>query len=124
MRKRYVLSQAELDELYAACRPVPYIVVGGYAPRSPQENANDAWCALGKKLGFDGMTVQPTGEGDRYFTADVLVEFSQDGDQRCAVRPGFRNLQLDEAGFGATDAEALADLELREKAAAHMGEGI
>jgi hypothetical protein len=43
------------------------------------------------------------------------VIYSQDGDKRCATRPGFVDLQESPAGFGETDAEALADLERNEK---------
>lgn len=38
------------------------------------------------------------------------VIYSQDGNMRQAVRPGFVNLQESPAGFGATDEEALNDL--------------
>ena len=74
MRKRYVMTEDQLNKMLEACKPVPYIVVGGVAPRSPQENANAAWCELGRVMGFDGMTVRPTGEGDRYFTAEEQVD--------------------------------------------------
>lgn len=33
-----------------------------------------------------------------------------DGDMWCAVGPDFRNLAIDPAGFGKTEAEAVADL--------------
>ena len=37
---------------------------------SPQDNANRAWERLGKKMGFDHMTVAPIpGKGPRFFTA-------------------------------------------------------
>ena len=42
------------------------------------------------------------------------VIFSQDGNQRQAVRPGFVDLQESLAGFGDTNDEALADLERQE----------
>lgn len=70
MRREYEMTPAQLDRILDACRPVPYMVFGGIEPRSPQENANDAWCDLGREMGFDGMTVQPTGRGDRFFTAE------------------------------------------------------
>jgi len=67
-RTNYEMTQEDLDAILAACKPVPYMVMGGMAPRSQQENANAAWEALGLKMGFDHMTVQP-GHGDRFFTA-------------------------------------------------------
>jgi hypothetical protein len=72
MRKEYEMTQAQLDKILEASKPVPYMVFGGMEPRSPQENANDAWKALGTELGFDHMTVRPNGKGDRFFTADSL----------------------------------------------------
>jgi hypothetical protein len=74
MRKEYEMTQAQLDAILNACKPVPYMVFGGMEPRSPQENANDAWAALGKEMGFDHMTVRPNGKGDRFFSADALSE--------------------------------------------------
>lgn len=68
-RTNYEMTEQDLKDIMEACKPVPYIVIGGHAPSSPQENANRAWEALGKKMGFDHMTVQPTGRGDRFFTA-------------------------------------------------------
>jgi len=64
------MTQAQLDKILDACKPVPYLVIGGHEPRSPQENANDAWKALGDELGFDYMTVEPASGGNRFFTAE------------------------------------------------------
>ena len=72
MRKEYEMSEEQEKEILNACKSVPYIIVGGRPPRSPQENANDAWCALGKVMGFDGMTVEPNGKGTRFFTAEEV----------------------------------------------------
>ncbi len=73
MRKEYEMTAEQEAKLLEACRPVTYMVIGGVMPRSPQENANDAWCALGREMGFDGMTVEPSSKGQRFFTA-VPVE--------------------------------------------------
>lgn len=59
MRKEFTMTKEQCEKLLDACKPVPYMVFGGREPRSPQENANDAWCALGREMGFDGMTVKP-----------------------------------------------------------------
>jgi hypothetical protein len=72
VRKEYEMTQAQLDAILAACKPAPYMVANGMEPLSPQENANDAWAALGQEMGFDHLTVRPNGKGDRFFTADSL----------------------------------------------------
>ena len=72
MRKEFEMSEEQLNKILAACKPVPYIIVGGIAPRSPQENANAAWKSLGKEMGFDYLTVKPTQKGNRFFTANTL----------------------------------------------------
>jgi len=68
-RVTYEMTQEDLDRILDACKPVPYMVIGGHAPSSPQDNANAAWSALGRKMGFDYMTVQPDGRSSRSFTA-------------------------------------------------------
>ncbi len=68
-RTSYEMTQEDLDTILEACKPVPYIIIGGREPPSQQENANLAWASLGKKMGFDSMTVGPSLKGDRYFTA-------------------------------------------------------
>ena len=72
MRKQFELSDDQFDTLVEECKPVRYMVFGGMPPSSPQENANRAWCALGREMGFDGMTVEPVpGSGDKVFTAEA-----------------------------------------------------
>jgi predicted TIM-barrel fold metal-dependent hydrolase len=77
MRKRFEVSEEQLQQILGCCKPVPYLVFGGIPPRSPQENANAAWSELGRTMGFDYMTVKPTGEGDRFFTAEVTQKHEQ-----------------------------------------------
>ena len=77
-RVEYELSEEDHAALLEACQPVPYIVVGGYPPSSPQQNANAAWAALGRKMGFNGGTVQPVvGKSQRFFTAVPLETGAQ-----------------------------------------------
>ena len=81
MRKEYKMTQAQLDGLLSACKPVPYMVFGGREPPSPQENANAAWCALGRELGFDGMTVRPVeGKDITHFTAEAAKSPDKEGE--------------------------------------------
>lgn len=72
-RKEFELTTEQFDKLIEACRPVSLIMLQCGMPRSPQQNANDAWRALGKELGFDGMTVEPSSKGQRFFTAEVAA---------------------------------------------------
>lgn len=79
-RKEFELSPADLQELLEACRPVPYIVVGGMPPPSPQSTANAAWKHLGAKLSFDWKTVRPVlGKGQEFFTAEEVK--AKDGEE-------------------------------------------
>jgi len=64
------MTKERHTELLEACKPVPYMVIGGIEPRSQQENANAAWQRLGIELGFDSSSVLPVqGKSSRYFTA-------------------------------------------------------
>lgn len=77
MKRRFEMTQADLDELLDACRPVPYMVFGGIPPRSPQENANAAWQSLGARMGFDAMTVeQIPGADQKCFLAEPVEQES------------------------------------------------
>ena len=71
-RREYQLTEEQHKKLLEACKPTPVMYLSGGRPmfQSPQENANDAWAALGRELGFDGATVQPvSGKDSRFFTA-------------------------------------------------------
>lgn len=71
-RRQFEMSQADLDGIVAkikAARETPLIATHCGMPPSIQQVANEAWAELGGRLGFDPMTVQPTGRGDRFFTA-------------------------------------------------------
>ena len=71
MRREYTMTDKQLKALLDACRPVPYMVVGGIEPPSQQENANRAWQALGAEMGFQWDTVEPVqGKSAKTFTAE------------------------------------------------------
>lgn len=77
MRKEFTMSKEQLEKLLDACKPVPYMIIGGIVPRSPQENANAAWARLGEEMGFEPMSAQPVkGKGMEVFTAEVLEKLS------------------------------------------------
>lgn len=68
-RKQYEMTQDDLDKLLEACRPVPMIMLQCGTPPTPQERANAAWAELGKRMGFDYMTVKPAGSDPKQFSA-------------------------------------------------------
>ncbi len=69
-RTNYEMTEEDLTTMLAASQPVRCMQIGSYSPRTPQENANRAWAALGKKMGFDHMTVRPhPSKGNRFFSA-------------------------------------------------------
>ena len=111
-RQNFEMSEQDLSALLDAMRPVPMIALQCGTPRSVQERANDAWAALGKKMGFDHMTVRPTGRGDRFFSAVPTAKphVFRDGNAWCATWPDFIDLQQSSAGFGDTPEEAIEEL--------------
>ena len=74
-RVEYEMTEEDLKELLDACKSTPVMFLSGGQPMcsSAQENANQAWSSLGKKMGFDAMSVRPSNKGQRFFTA-VLSE--------------------------------------------------
>lgn len=71
MRLQFQLNDEQFKALMEAAKPVAMIALQCGTPSSPQENANRAWQKLGDELGFDGMTVEPSPKGDRFFIAVV-----------------------------------------------------
>lgn len=70
-RREYELTKEQLVSILDACKPVVCMLIGNSVPRNSQENANAAWAAMGKELGFDHMTVKPVaGKGQSFFTAE------------------------------------------------------
>lgn len=75
MRREFEMTEADLHILLDACKPVPYMIIGGMPPPSQQERANHAWKDLGRRMGFDWLTVQPiTGKGERFFSAELAAQ--------------------------------------------------
>ena len=71
-RTDYEMTEKDLKVILDACKPTPVLFGNGGQSLggSQQENANMAWSKLGKKMGFDHMTVRPIqGKGMRFFTA-------------------------------------------------------
>lgn len=70
-RREYQLTHEELHNLLTASNPRPAkLIPGAPPPLSAQERANIAWAALGRKHGFDPLTVEPAlGKGMDFFTA-------------------------------------------------------
>ena len=68
-RTEYEMTKEDLQGLLQP--RLPEMLIGGHSTSSmQQDSANSAWERLGKKMGFDYMTVQPArGKGQRFFTA-------------------------------------------------------
>lgn len=75
-RQNYTMTQADYDGLIErinAARQVSGMFLSGGIPMgNPQQAANDAWCELGNRMDFDGMSVQP-GASKLQFSAVPLV---------------------------------------------------
>ncbi len=81
-RTEYEMNEEQLAQILDASKPVPVMMIGNYAPSSPQANANAAWAKLGTEMGFDSDTVRPiSGRGQRFFTA-VPSETAQQRQER------------------------------------------
>ena len=77
MRMQFELTEKQCAYLLKASFPTPVMYLAGGRPMfsSPQENANRAWKALDRELGFSPLTVEPVpGKGQRFFTAEVSNE--------------------------------------------------
>ena len=68
----FVLTDEEYERVMEASRPVPYLVIGGVEPMSPQENANRVWRAIYQDRGLDWKTVARGSSGPRSFRAVSL----------------------------------------------------
>jgi len=113
MRVNFEMTAEDLDRLKASMKPVSQIALQCETQRSAQENANAAWAELGKKMGFDHMTVLTTGKGDRFFSAvarhggkEVLTR--KDGSEWMASYSDFADLVQSPAAFGETEQSAIA----------------
>ncbi len=74
-RKTFEMTDKQLEKIMDASQAVPYLIMGGMPPMSPQENANRAWDALGKELGFKGKTARSiSGKDAHHFTAEAEDE--------------------------------------------------
>lgn len=61
-RQNYTMTQADYDDLIEridAARKVSGMLLSGGIPMGdPQQAANNAWCELGNRMDFDGMSVE------------------------------------------------------------------
>lgn len=114
-RVNFEMTADDLATLLESMKPVPAIMLQCGPSSSAQERANAAWAKLGSKMGFDPMTVEPMGRGDRFFSAIQTTpppkpHVRLDGNQWCATNPDFIDLQQSPAGFGDTAEEAIEAL--------------
>lgn len=78
-RQAFTMTEADyaqiVDKISAARKVSGMFLTGGMPMGDVQQTANFAWCELGKRMGFDGMTVEP-GPSRLQFTA-IPVEAAQ-----------------------------------------------
>jgi molybdopterin biosynthesis enzyme len=71
-RQNYTMTPDDFEKLIstieAARKTSGMWLSGGQPMSSVQEAANGAWCELGRRMGFNGMTVRP-GESRFQFSA-------------------------------------------------------
>lgn len=75
MRREFEMSDAQLERIRAASKPVPAMFLSGGQPMfgTPQENANSAWRAVAAELGFIWDTARPVpGKGERFVSAEAV----------------------------------------------------
>lgn len=73
MRREFEMTPEQRERLLDACKPTPVMYLSGGQPmfKPAQENANDAWQALGRELGFVWDSAEPVpGKGMEFFTAE------------------------------------------------------
>lgn len=58
-KREYILTDDQMKRLKEASRPVAWFAPGGVWPKTPQENANDAWREVAEEAGFVWDTVEP-----------------------------------------------------------------
>jgi len=75
MRKIFKMTQEEMDDIIAINKANPKMPVvllfGKYNLNETLENnINSYWEGMGKKYGFDSLTVEPSDESKLHFTAE------------------------------------------------------
>jgi hypothetical protein len=71
MKREFTMTDDDLERLLTANDSV----FDGIPPESPQARASRAWYELGRRMGFDGMTVEPLpGDDLKRFKAEPLID--------------------------------------------------
>lgn len=98
-RTEYEMSEEDLKEILDACRSTPVLFGSGGVNLggNQQANANTAWATLGRKMGFDSMTVRDIqGKNNRFFTAIPSETESQREERKAKEKEEKRLKRIDE----------------------------
>jgi hypothetical protein len=70
-KRLFKMTDEQRAKILEASKPVPWFAPGGVWPKTPRENAEAAWKALGEEMGFDWTTVTPAApaQDDFHFLA-------------------------------------------------------
>lgn len=75
MEREFEMSEAQVERIRAASKPVPAMFLSGGEPMfgTPQENANSAWRGVAAELGFVWDTARPApGKSERFLIAQPV----------------------------------------------------
>jgi hypothetical protein len=56
--KEYTLTEEELQELFDAAKPVPYMIIGGNPPPSSYNRSLSVWKRVAERVNCDVNTIQ------------------------------------------------------------------
>jgi poly-gamma-glutamate capsule biosynthesis protein CapA/YwtB (metallophosphatase superfamily) len=65
------MTDEEFNDLVEACKPVPYMVIGGIVPESPTDKAMRVWDSVAKRVGCVQSSIAPANTGDDH---DFMAE--------------------------------------------------
>jgi hypothetical protein len=94
-RTNYEMAEEDLATLMESIKPTPMIMLQCGSGPSQQDRANSAWETLGKKMGFDFMTVRPDSKGNRFFTAVPSETEAQRGEREQREQAEKENAEIE-----------------------------
>lgn len=76
--QKYMLTTEEVARIKEAGKSVPYMIIGGFEPRSPAENQMDEWRKVAERLKVKVMTIVPDMDTKPFDEQIILAEPLED----------------------------------------------